>query len=189
MSFLRIVGRNLFVITTRFRLKDCRNDGIQPSVFDFLYRTQVILLFVPLLATSLIAFDGHDQAAIEKQLKKGFAAFAKQDWETVASLCTSDWVIVLHTGASLNLEGIKKFFAEHITEHTLAISNIQVHVSGDATMAWATFSEETSYKFDGNPVSENAVFTAIFVNEGDAWKMKMEQRTLVQPPPPMTEKE
>jgi len=147
-----------------------------------------ILLFVSLLVTSLIAADGHDQAAIEKQLKKGFVAFAKQDWETFASLCTSDWVIVIHTGASFDIEGIKNFFAEHITEHTIAISNIQVHVSGDATMAWATFSEETSYKFDGNPVSENAVFTAIFVKEGDAWKMKMEQRTIVQPPPPTIDK-
>ena len=86
------------------------------------------------------------------------------------------------------MEAIKKFFTEHITEHTIAISNIQVHVSGDASMAWATFDEETSYKFDGNPVSENAVFTAIFVKEGDAWKMKMEQRTIVQPQPEMTEK-
>ena len=147
-----------------------------------------ILLFFSLLATSLIALDGHDQEAIEKQLKKGFQAFAKQDWETFAPLCTSDWVIIIHTGMSLDMEGIKKFFADHVTEHTIAISNIQVHVSGDATMAWAMFDEETSYKFDGNPVSENAVFTAIFVKEGDAWKMKMEQRTIVQPPPEMTEK-
>ncbi|TDI93195.1 MAG: hypothetical protein E2O77_03395 [Caldithrix sp.] len=45
MSFLRIAGRNLVVITTRFRLKDCRNDGMGKFlVFDFLYRTQVILM-------------------------------------------------------------------------------------------------------------------------------------------------
>ena len=44
MLFLQIVGRNLFVITTRFRLKDCRNDGTcKFLVFDFLYRTQVTL--------------------------------------------------------------------------------------------------------------------------------------------------
>jgi len=42
MSFLRIAGRNLFVITAGFRLKDCRNDGICKFLaFDFLYRTQV----------------------------------------------------------------------------------------------------------------------------------------------------
>jgi len=39
-----IAGRNLFVIATRFQLKDCRNDGIGKFlVFDFLYRTQVKL--------------------------------------------------------------------------------------------------------------------------------------------------
>ena len=89
-----------------------------------------ILLFVSLLAPSLIAFDGHDQAAIEKQLKKGFEAFAKQDWETFASLCTSDWVIVIHTGASFDIEGIAKFFADHITEHFVApvVLEMQVYV-------------------------------------------------------------
>ncbi len=147
-----------------------------------------ILLFVSLLVTSLIAFDGHDQEAIEMRLKKGFEAFAKQDWETVASLVTSDWVIVLHTGERLTLEGMKKFFTDHISGHTIEISNIDINVSGDASMAWATLDEKTSYKFDGNQVSENARFTAIFVKEGDAWKMKMQQRTLVQPPPEMTEK-
>ncbi|TDI98811.1 MAG: amidohydrolase [Caldithrix sp.] len=36
-----IAGRNLFVITTRFRLKDCRNDSIcKFLVCNFLYRTQ-----------------------------------------------------------------------------------------------------------------------------------------------------
>lgn len=147
-----------------------------------------ILCCILLLATTLLAMDGHDQAEIEKRLKKGFEAFEKQDWDTVASLCTSDWRIVLHTGASVNIDGIAKFFADHVSEHTIELSNIQVHVSGDATMAWATFDEATSYKFDGNPVSENARFTAIFVKEGDDWKMKLQQRTIVQPPPETTEK-
>lgn len=149
-------------------------------------RQKVLLgLFTSMLFFSVCSFAKTDKETIEARINKGFEAFAKQDWETVKSLCTNDWKIVLHTGESLNLEGIAKFFADHVTEHTIAISNIQVHVSGDATMAWATFDEKTSYKFDGNPVSESAVFTAIFVKEDDAWKMKMEQRTVVQPPPPM----
>ncbi len=147
-----------------------------------------ILLLVLLMATSIFAVDGHDEAAIEKRLQQGFEAYAKQDWETVSSLCTSDWKIVLHNGARLTLEDMKQFFTAHITEHSIAISNIKVHVSGDATMAWATYDEATSYKFDGKPVAEKAVFTSIFVKEGEDWKMTAQQRTLVQPPPEMTEK-
>ena len=153
---------------------------VRPKIF--------LVLLASVVLFSVCGFAQTDKETIEAQLNKSFEAFAKQDWETAASLFTSDWVIVIHTGASFDMEGFKKFFADHITEHTIALSNVQVHVSGDATMAWTTFNEETSYKFDGNPVSENAVFTAIFVKEGDAWKMKMEQRTIVQPPPPMTDK-
>ena len=36
-----------------------------------------ILLFVSLLVTPLTTLDHHDQATIEKQLQKGFEAFAK----------------------------------------------------------------------------------------------------------------
>lgn len=147
-----------------------------------------VVVFALLLVTSLFAMDGHDQEAIEKRLKKGFEAVAKQDFETLASLCTDDWTVTLHNGQRMNMAGLKEFLTAHITDHTIAISNVQVHVSGDATMAWATFDEATSYKFDGNPVSENAVFTAIFVKDGDVWKMKTQQRTIVQPPPETTEK-
>ncbi len=147
-----------------------------------------ILFFVLLMATSIFAVDGHDEGAIEKRLQQNFEAYEKQDWETISSLCTNDWMMVLHNGARMTMDDMKQFFTAHITEHSIALSNIKVHVSGDATMAWATFDEETSYKFDGNPVSEKAVFTAIFEKEGEDWKIKTQQRTLVQPPPEMTEK-
>ena len=86
------------------------------------------------------------------------------------------------------MDDLKGFFAAHITEHSIELSNINVQVSGDASMASATFDEKTNYKFDGNPVSESAIFTAVFVKEGDAWKMKLMQRTIVQPPPETSEK-
>lgn len=141
------------------------------------------------MATSIFAVDGHEEAAIEKRLQEGFAAFAKQDWEAVTSLVASDFTIALHNGARMTVDELNQFFAAHVTEHSIALSNIQIEVSGDATMAYATYNEETSYMFDGNPVSEKAVFTSIFVKEGDDWKMKTQQRTIVQPPPAMTEKQ
>lgn len=147
-----------------------------------------VLLFGALLATSLIAMGGQDEKAIEKRLNKGFEALEKQDWETFASLCTSDWVHLNHMGMRWNMEEVKGFFTAHMTNHSIEISNISIQVSGDASMASATFDEKTQYKFDGNPVSESAIFTAVFVKEGDAWKMKLMQRTLVQPPPEMSEK-
>ena len=142
-----------------------------------------IFLFVAFLATAFSAFAGDDHAAIEKLLEKGFEAFQKQDWDTAASLVTSDYMIILHNGERLSLEGIKTFFIDHITEHTIDISNVDIHVSGDASMAWASLDEKTSYKFDGEPVTESAIFTAIFVKEDDAWKLKLEHRAVVQPPP------
>jgi hypothetical protein len=48
-------------------------------------------------------------------------------------------------------------------------------------MAWARFSESTQYKFDGNPVEEQAIFTAIFEKSDGEWKMSHLHRSAVPP--------
>lgn len=72
----------------------------------------------------------------------------------------------------------------HLFDEILLVffSNIDVHVSGDGSMAWATFNEATEYKFDGNPVKQSAVFTAVFEKADGAWMMKILHRSVAPPP-------
>ena len=119
-----------------------------------------------------------EEASIREVLTQQFAAFESQDWEAVGSLTSDDWVIVTHLGTTLDRAGIQAFFEEHITDHSITISNIDVTVSGDGLMAWAKFDENTQYNFDGAPVDEDALFTAILEKGYDGWKVVHLQRTI-----------
>jgi ketosteroid isomerase-like protein len=85
-------------------------------------------------------------------------------------------------GDRLDMAAVKDFFGNHITDHSIQTDNVDVHISADGSMAWATFNEETEYKFDGNPVKQKAVFTAIFEKEEDVWAMKLLHRSTAPPP-------
>ncbi len=119
-----------------------------------------------------------EEASIREVLTQHLAAFESQDWEAVGSLTSDDWVIVTHLGTTLDRAGIQAFFEEHITDHSITISNIDVTVSGDGLMAWAKFDENTQYNFDGAPVDEDALFTAILEKGYDGWKVVHLQRTI-----------
>jgi len=119
-----------------------------------------------------------EEASIREVLTQQLAAFESQDWEALGSLISDDWVIFTHLGTTLDRAGIQEFFEEYITNHSIAISNIDVTVSGDGSMAWAKFDENTQYNFDGAPVDEHALFTAILENGDDGWKVVHLQRTI-----------
>ena len=119
-----------------------------------------------------------EEASIRDVLTQHFAAFESQDWEALGSVTSDDWVIFTHLGTTLDRAGIREFFEEYITDHSITISNIDVTVSGDGSMAWAKFDENTQYNFAGAPVDEHALFTAILEKEDEGWKLVHLQRTI-----------
>ena len=122
-----------------------------------------------------------ETASIREGLNQSFEAVQNQDWETLGGLISEDWILFTHIGVTWNLEEMDQFFADHISDHSITISNIAVEVSEHGKLAWAKFNEQTEYSFDGNPVQENALFTAIFKKTDGDWKMTHLHRSA--PPP------
>ena len=119
-----------------------------------------------------------EEASIREVITQHFAAFESQDWEALGSLTSDDWIIVTHLGTALDRAAVQEFFEASITDHSITISNIDVTVSGDGSMAWAKFDESTQYNFDGAPVDEHALFTAILEKGDDGWKLVHVHRTI-----------
>lgn len=142
------------------------------------------LFCVMMMAVAMTAQPGDnpEKEAIHGLIAKCAEALQTQDWEKLASVCSDDWVHLAHTGERLNLAGVKSMFETHISDHTIEFSDVEIHVSDDANMAWATFNEMTEFKFDGNPVKQKAVFTAVFEKEAGDWKMQLLHRTVSVPP-------
>jgi ketosteroid isomerase-like protein len=82
-------------------------------------------------------------------------------------------------GGIWTIDEMQAFFEGNISDHSITISDIAIEVAGDGAMAWSRFSEKTQYKFDGNPVEEQAIFTAIFKKVGGDWKMAHLHRSAV----------
>lgn len=147
------------------------------------YIARLMVIAICLLALPAWAEgDGKsDQETIKAMIGKCADALQKQDWAALESMCAADWKH-LSQDQYLDMNAVKGLFTGHITEHTINFSNIDVHVSGDGSMAWATFNEATEYKFDGNPVKQSAVFTAVFEKADGAWMMKILHRSVAPPP-------
>ena len=142
----------------------------------------ILLLFAFIGCAPSVDMEA-EKASIEEALNKGFNAIQNQDWDALAALCTADMMFYTHIGTKWNMEEMKGFFTDHMSNHTTNINNANIQVSGDGSLAWATVDEITEYQFDGNPVQENAIFTFIFEKEGMDWKMAHLHRSV--PPPQM----
>jgi ketosteroid isomerase-like protein len=119
-----------------------------------------------------------EDASIREVLTQNFAAFESQDWDAVGGLISDDWVIVTNLGV-LDRAGIQELFEARITDHSITISNIDITVSAGGSMAWAKFDENTQYNFDGAPVDEHALFTAVLEKDAGGWKLVHIQRTVL----------
>ncbi len=110
-----------------------------------------------------------EKASVRGVIDKSFEAVANQDWETLSGLIAEDWEFFTHIGTRWNLEGLGEFFKDHVSDHKIELSDVEIRVSGDGKMAWAKFNEATEYMFDGQPVKENAIFTAVFEKRNSDW--------------------
>ena len=123
-----------------------------------------------------------ERASITEVINQSAEAIQNQAFDTLGTLVSNDWVLYTGEGTKWTLADMQAFFQEHISDHTINFSNVAIDVSGDGTMAWATFDEQTQYLFDGNPVQENAIFTALFKKTDAGWEMVHLHRS-AEPPP------
>lgn len=140
----------------------------------------ILLLLAFIGCAQSIDMDA-EKASIEEALSNCYHAVQDQDWAALAAVSTDNMMHYNHMGDKWNMEDLKGFFTDHITNHTINISNVNIHVSGDGSLAWATVDEATEYQFDGNPVKENAIFTFIFEKEGTDWKVAHFHRSMPSP--------
>ncbi len=110
-----------------------------------------------------------EEAKVRTLIEKTFDAVQNQDWETFAGNISEDWELFTDSGERWDLEAIQQFFKDHISDHEIELSDIEVRVSGDGKMAWAKFDESTQYEFDEQPVSQSAVFTSVFEKTNTSW--------------------
>lgn len=120
------------------------------------------------------------RSAVEEVVASGADAFSSQDWEAAEGLLTDDWAFYSDMGRT-DFAGLQQFFTDHITEHTIDFTVTEVVIAADASIAWASWDEQTSYMFDGEATEENAVFTGLFENTDDGWLMASMHRSVVQP--------
>lgn len=153
-------------------------------------RLLTLLMVLPILITINGCAKPVDVEAekenIGATIEKTAGAIQNQDWEALKGLISDDWEHFSHIGERWDLDAMKNFFQAHISDHKIEFSDIETHISGDGTMAWAKFNEHAEYRFDGNPVKENAIFTAIFEKKNSDWVMVQLHRSAPQPPAPTT---
>ena len=109
-------------------------------------------------------------------------AVQNQDWDVLEGATSEEWVLFGRAGAE-SLGELRQFFVDHITDHSISIRDVNVHISDDASLAWATFGQDAQYMLDGYPVEETAWFTAIYRNSDQGWKQIHLHRTVVAPMP------
>lgn len=129
--------------------------------------------------TSAADVDGA-RVAVEDLIADTADALTAQDWQAAEGMITEDWTFYGSEGR-WDFARFRQFFEDHITDHTITFSDVSVEVADDASMAWASFHEETAYAFDGEPVEESAVFTTLFRNTADGWRLARLHRTVLAP--------
>jgi len=123
-----------------------------------------------------------EKAKIDSSLTASFSAVEQQDWETLSKYVSDDWIHYTHLGTKWSMDEMRDFFAQHIKDHTINLSNKKIEISESGDLAWVTFDENTSLTFDGNPANINAIFTAIFKKQNGEWKMVHLHRSAEMPP-------
>lgn len=123
-----------------------------------------------------------ERERIEALLDEVRAGVTAQDWNRVDPHLTDDWEI-LGDGERMSWAEQRALFEDHLTEHRSEFRDVEVTVSDDGSMAWAKFEEETEFRFDGQPVQQEALFTAVFHRVDGEWRMAHLHRSTPMPQP------
>jgi uncharacterized protein (TIGR02246 family) len=140
-------------------------------------------------AMPALAFEGNlagDVKALDAISALGMKydeAYKRSDAAALAALFTEDAVLVTPEGLFSGRQTIEKWYADdfqrwHPTNNMSQID--QLNAIGDA--AWAVGEWWSTFQSQNGPVQARGYWSAIYVREGDAWKIRM--LTLTERPRP-----
>ena len=111
-----------------------------------------------------------EKSRISSVVLQAYTGIEHQNWPELGQLVVEDWSLYT-MGQRQDLPTVRDFFAQHITDQSISVTDLDIRVSGDGSLAWASFKEQSEYHFDGDPVRETALGTALLQREFDEWKM------------------
>jgi ketosteroid isomerase-like protein len=133
----------------------------------------------------------------DPQLRQQLVAFAKKydeafnnnDAAAAAALYTEDAVIVPETGPVNGRQAIEKWYADglqkwHDSNHLVTVDQDSPHIIGTAgNQIWATGVWSTTIQGqNGGPIQLKGYWSAIYIREGDDWKIRMLTWNMAPPP-------
>jgi ketosteroid isomerase-like protein len=119
-----------------------------------------------------------EELAIQRATAATYEAFVTREFETLPRFISDDWVYYTASGAVWDEEATVRFFQERISEYKISLTQMMNQVSDDGTLGWTRYHEVTSYRLDGDPITERAVCTAILRKINGVWKMTHLHRTV-----------
>ena len=133
-------------------------------------------------------------AQLRQQLDMAFRefdeAFNKNDAAAVAALYADDAVLVTETGIVYGRQAIEQYRAEALHEwrfenHITKADQYSPHATGTAgNEMWVTgeWSCAVRGQSEAPPMQVSGYWAAIYVRQGDVWKMRMEIFNVTPPP-------
>lgn len=145
-------------------------------------------------AVPALAFEGNlagDVKALDEFGALGMKydeAYKRSDAAALAALFTEDAVLVTPEGLFSGRQTIGKWYADdfqrwHPTNNMSQID--ELNAMGDA--AWAVGEWWSTFQSQNGPVQARGYWSAIYLREGDAWKIRMSTFNDTPPPAPAAE--
>jgi uncharacterized protein (TIGR02246 family) len=102
-------------------------------------------------------------------------AFTNKDAAAVAALFTEDAILVAPDGMFFGREAIEKRYEETFQHWPFTLFNDlrDCHLKAIDNAVWSTGEWGATFQSQTGPVFVKGYFTAIYVREGDAWKIRM----------------
>ena len=119
--------------------------------------------------------DATSQALIDLE-NKWVEALAKSDTASLESILDNTYVDTDEQGHRADKQGLLSVLKSgDLKVESLTISDMHVHVYGDAAVVTGNAQQKGSFK--GQPLTEKVVFTDTFVKRNGKWKAVASQRS------------
>jgi ketosteroid isomerase-like protein len=113
-----------------------------------------------------------EASRVREAIDDFFNAAKKRDWDTAAALMSSDFELYTDQAQGVGKDEYVRVLKQDdlVVEH-MELKDMDIRVSGDGQMAWATYRGLFRSTSQGKPADAETAETVIFTNERGAWKM------------------
>jgi ketosteroid isomerase-like protein len=131
------------------------------------------ILAVVFLASRSAARDPvHARTEVRHTIDTFFDAATKQDWDRAASVFASDFEIYTDGADAFDRAAYLKLLKEDdIKTLQMQLRDLDIHVSGDGSMAWAKYRGSFVQAVRGVTSATETAETLIFERRGSEWKI------------------